>query len=156
MKNFIDITVTQDFVDYANNEYNKGSYSSRYNCDALLFEYHLKKTGRVQPEENWRHDFIINDMKVDVKEVNKYFNIGSEQKSGIDKLKQFNESIQMGELTHFMYYRSNRPSKPTLMQVGDIIRITPITGYLDADKELRKAKPSLYNKDSFYIDCRNY
>lgn len=114
----------------------------RLRSDALFLEWYLKKQKLVQKELNWRHDFIYNNMKIDVKEVNgKWFNIHH------GKMNQYKESIELKELTHFFFYKSSRNNQIPL-KVGDNIDIYPIAicdakqiwkAALSSDKEKTEA-----------------
>jgi len=141
------ITVPECFVKYADNEYAKGTYDSRKNCDSLLLEwYTIHKSGEnIQAPLNWRHDFIIDGKKVDVKEIStKYFNIKNRQ-----KIQQFKESIEMGQLDCFLYYQTDKP-KDRLLKAGDEVTVKFISKLLDASSEISKVKYG----DTPYIDLR--
>lgn len=125
------IEVTEKFINHANfMAESKGWH--RHNADALLLEYTLIKEKKVQRELNWRHDFIYRGMKIDAKEIQgEYFNIQP------GKTEQYKESIIGGDLTHFLFYQTDRPREGNpLLKAGDRVRITPIA-LCDARKTIR-------------------
>lgn len=115
-----DIEVTQEFINYRDNEIAKGTYN-RYNdyknCDYLLLEWYLIDKHLVdRPIHRWRHDFIIDGKKIDAKYISsKWFNIPTER-----GLKQLEESIIQNELDSFLFYTCDALSRKYV--VGDVIK----------------------------------
>lgn len=62
------IRITDKFVKYANKA-SREMRMVRSNTDALLYEWLLINSHIVERPENWRHDFIYEGMKIDVKEL---------------------------------------------------------------------------------------
>lgn len=114
------IRVTEKFLDYSNDLRMKLNWKGT-NSDALLFEWYLIESGFAQKPLNWRHDFIYDGMKIDVKEIqSQYFSIQ------VGKKAQYKESIIMGELTHFLFYTTDRDWDIPL-QENDIVEVKPIS-----------------------------
>jgi len=139
------ITVQQNFCNHSRKMVQKHGWK-QFNGDALLFEWELKNRGNVQKEHNWRHDFIYNNMKIDVKELGpKFFNIhrlfGRQT-----KMDQYRESIVTGQLTHFLFYQSDRPID-RLLKPGDVVNIQPMF-ICDARKVIKATTPSKYDEDT--------
>lgn len=133
------IEVHQDFVNHAD-KWNKTKGWKRWRCDSLLFEWWLKNRGIVQKEKNWRHDFIYNGMKIDVKElVGPYFNIHKIGRQ--DKLAQYRESIISKELTHFLFYTTDK-EQFTILKPGDIVKVTPVA-FCEARPIIKAVTPSI-------------
>jgi len=145
----IQIEVEEAFVRHAQHMFLSGGWRRRENADALLFEWELERNKIVQRPLNWRHDFIYNGMKVDAKEVNgKWFNIHP-LKYNQTKLEQYKESINIGDLTHFLFYFSDRDDT-VVLKAGDIVTITPYS-LCDAKKIWKSAKPSYYENCEAYV-----
>jgi hypothetical protein len=126
------IPVTDKFLSFAREEETIHGWDS-FRGDALLFEKWLIDEKIVEKPLNWRHDFIYKDMKIDVKEVEgSWFNVHKlKLKPNIPahkqqtKMEQYKESIVTGNLTHFLFYTSNRSRKRYLKE-GEVIGIFPI------------------------------
>ena len=113
------VYIDEKFV-YIAREFEKRLNWKRGNGDALLLEATLIREKQVQKPLNWRHDFIYHGMKIDAKEVNSnWFNIQR------GKTKQYIESITTGNLTHFLFYTSDR-DRDRLLVPGDVVTLEPI------------------------------
>jgi len=146
--NVLSVTVTDDFIRYADGEYASGGYSSRLNIDALLLEYVMITNNLVRPPEHFAHDFIIEKngdrFLIDVKEINSvYFNIMSQ-----DKLNKYKRRVDDGTLTHFLMYSDNR-DKSRLLETGDKIKFAFID-FLLAKDVLCSVQKSHIHPGSFY------
>jgi len=114
--------------------------------DALLLEYYLLENNLVDKPTCWRHDFIWNGRKIDAKEINsEYFNIHRKN----DKVNQYREFIVMKELSHFLFYRTNRPKEEKLM-IGDVVEIE-ILGLCDARKIMKNIIPSHHDDTTHFV-----
>lgn len=137
------IRITDKFVKYANKA-SREIRISRSNADALLYEWLLITSRIVERPENWRHDFIYDGMKIDVKELSgKYFNIQTE------KYDQYKESIVTGELTHLLFYTTTRP-RDRLLKEGDVVDIIPLA-LCPARDLMRSIVPSQFEDTEGYI-----
>jgi len=117
------IEVTQDFCDYRDNEFNKGSYYRRKNCDYLLLEWWLVDKKLVSPPLSWRHDFILKLQPphlVDCKRMaTDNFNIKNAKTRY-----NLESSIKGNQLTHFLLYNTKDPrgsGDKDLLRPGDIV-----------------------------------
>ena len=121
------VTVTQDFIDYRDNEIKYGNYSdwNNYkNADYLLLEYDSIKNKLIEPPikykwENkaWRHDGIYDERMKDFKHIaDEYMHRVSSQES----LDRMNDSVSKGMLHEFVYYTSE-PILKRKYVVGDEI-----------------------------------
>lgn len=141
------IEVHQDFVNHANNMCKKKGWE-RWRGDSLLYEWWLKNRGLVKKEKNWRHDFIVDDMKIDVKEIhNQYFNIHSIPNH--DKIAQYRESIISGELTHFLFYKTDK-EQFTILKHGDIVKISPFA-LCDARSVIKSVTKSIHDNTIGFV-----
>lgn len=111
------IPISAEFISHSSYMAKRHGWG-RIRCDSLLFEWFLLRSQIVTKPKNWRHDFIYNDMKIDVKEIHtKYFNVHN------GKLDQYKESVMMGELSHFLFYSSDKPDRAMIK--GDIVTVKP-------------------------------
>jgi len=135
------IRVTESFVSWANDQ----TYTrTRENADALLLEYTLIRDGIVKPPFSWRHDFIWNDLLIDAKEIDKYFNIHR------GKTAQYMESVVFEELTHFFFYQTDRDRTRPLVP-GEYVHIKEI-GLLSARYVLKsriESRPDRLDTEAF-------
>ncbi len=141
----VTITVTKDFIVHAESMWAKRDkdgkriFVSREKCDALLYEHHLLTHKYVSPPCHLAHDFVWNGWKVDVKEVNgAYFNI---QKG---KFKRYIDYVNKGELSHFLFYESDRDFHGILKE-GDVVNIIPLY-VLPAKTVLKSTNESIKSK----------
>jgi len=134
------VVVTQEFLDWCSNQ----DWETRtdYGKDCLLLEYTLLKEGKVEKGYDIIHDFIYEDMRVDVKEVQKYFNV-----YGRKKIQWWNEGLDEGSLTHFLFVQSDRKSP---LQVGDEVTYYYV-GLWPTEDVLDALIPSFKVEDGFYI-----
>lgn len=123
------ITVEQHHLDYIENEFKKNYADKRINCDSLLLEYDLIFKGLVDKPINYKHDFITNGLKVDVKEIDKWHNIND------GKLDWMKQCMRSGDVTHYLTYRARGRDKSRLYVCGDKVTIEAI--------EIREAKEYL-------------
>ncbi len=148
-----DIVVTQDFCDYANNQYFKGSYIDRKHCDYLLLEWWLlygADKPLVKMPNNYKHDFRILDHLVDAKRLESInYNItkskSDDGKTAEQKLEMMKSRVSQGELTHFLFY--NTVDTEELFKVGQVVPHT-FFAYEEANKVLVKMQKSQY--DGYY------
>lgn len=137
------IRITDKFVKHAH-EASREMRISRSNADALLYEWLLITSRIVERPENWRHDFIYEGMKIDVKELyGKYFNIQT------GKYDQYKKSIVAGELTHLLFYTTTRP-RDRLLKEGDLVDIIPL-GLCSARDLMRSIVSSKFEDTDYYI-----
>lgn len=126
--------VTQKLVDECIRQSTEHGFT-RENADALMFEHVLIWSKIARKPLNWRHDFIYNNMKIDAKELPSiYFNIQN------GKMQQYRESIIQKDLTHFLFYNSDRDKTKVLIP-GDVVTITPLA-LCDARSIIKAALPS--------------
>ena len=144
------IEVTQEFITFRNNKYAEGGFSKLKNCDFLLLEWYLIQLGFTAPE-NWRHDIILKFFKyVDVKHIkSQYFSIDTEL-----KFNQFVESIKMGLLNYFFFYKSF-PHFDRLYVVGDMITIDALD-FKDAKETLNETSRSIHPTSYRYYSPKKY
>lgn len=133
------VQVTQDFIAWRDKE-NWEAVSSK---DYLLLEWDLLRTNEVEAGYDIVHDFIYKDMRVDVKDIKKFFNVSS----GKRKIKWWNEGLEEGSLTHFLFVSSDL--KPPL-KVGDTVTYTYI-GLCEAEEVLELLTPSFKVEGGYYI-----
>ena len=138
--------VTQGDVDYANSKWDEGGYNSRVGVDCELIEHGWITDKLVEPTSNWRSDFLDEDRLTDNKEVVKNFNFSDW------KLDQFIQSIIMGELTHFNFYRTNlvKFKNRKVLKVGDEFEYTNL-GYMSARAVLERRSRSYQSPGDWYV-----
>ena len=103
-------TVDSWLLDALEIEYEKGTYSTRKNIDALALEMTLKKVGKIKtldklPNERyqWRHDWAFNqDFLIDLKRRPKW-----SDKYCISGFKNLSESASLNQLTHIVGFTQN-------------------------------------------------
>jgi len=152
--NEIKITVTPDHHDLLKREYQKNTYSSSKNVDALLLELHMKNfmgfttLDTVSNESyQWRHDIMYKNLLIDLKRRPKW-----SQNISLSKLFKLKESFNMGQLTHIVCYSQNKEHN---YSIGD--RITfKFEGWLpvmDAINEsIPKSNYNLLSKSKFIME----
>ena len=143
MKHLIDgrvVEVTQDFLDWREDQKFEPTHPG--GLDYLLLEHALLREGSVEKGYDIIHDFICADMRVDVKEVQNYFNV-----YGSNKIKWWNEGLDEGSLTHFLFVASDREGP---LQKGDQITYSYI-GLWEVQDVLEMLHPSFKVQDGFYI-----
>lgn len=140
------IPVTKDFIEYRKRQWDLGYAKAEVNIDAQLLEYYLISLGLVAKTDSIKNDFYFDDMYIDVKEVNnKWFNVGG--KNG-DKKYWWTRNISEGELTHFLFIKSDR-NQNELLSVGDVININEHATWLAKDiiDQLQKSHYGGYYMD---------
>jgi hypothetical protein len=133
------VQVTQDFIAWRD----KKDWEAVSSKDYLLLEWDLLRTNEVEAGYDIVHDFIYKDMRVDVKDIKKFFNVSS----GKRKIKWWNEGLEEGSLTHFLFVSSDL--KPPL-KVGDTVTYTYI-GLCEAEEVLELLTPSFKVEGGYYI-----
>jgi hypothetical protein len=133
------VQVTQDFIAWRD----KKDWEAISSKDYLLLEWDLLRTNEVEAGYDIVHDFIYKDMRVDVKDIKKFFNVSS----GKRKIKWWNEGLEEGSLTHFLFVSSDL--KPPL-KVGDTVTYTYI-GLCEAEEVLELLTPSFKVEGGYYI-----
>lgn len=123
------VHVDSGVIKMIDREWDKGTYSKRENCDALLLELTLKAGGKIRTLDKvgndgyqWRHDWAedwtsfspetpiyLIDLKRRPAWSSRYV------LSGVDKMKK---SYNMGQLTHIVGYTQNKEND---YQLGDWI-----------------------------------
>ncbi len=101
--------VDEWLINRLDEEFNKGSYSSRENIDALALELTAKKLGKMQTLERckneryqWRHDWAYHDHLIDLKrKPAKWPNIC------LNDVPKMVESYNLNQLTHIVGYTQN-------------------------------------------------
>ena len=134
----------------------KESYLSR--ADSTLFEEYLIRLRMVDEPLNLRHDFIYNDCKIDVKLIDKNFNMTKYyddiQQKTVCKKDKYIKYIEENDLTHFVFIRyKNKPSRPLI--IGDIVNYEILNVY-EARDVLRQTLPSQYEGEGHYFKPLNY
>jgi|TARA_R110002074_G_scaffold180194_1_gene344368 hypothetical protein len=120
LNNLSAMPVTSGFIEYRKNQFELGYAKAEINIDAQLLEYYLISLGLVAKTDSIKNDFYFDDMYVDVKEVNnKWFNVGG--KNG-DKKYWWTRNVNEGELTHFLFIKSDR-NQSELLSDGDTVNI---------------------------------
>jgi len=139
------INVTEKFCNYAKAHVQRLGWKP-INGDSLLFEWYLITNKMVQKPLNWRHDFIDGDKFIDVKEIrSKWFNI-DRLRGPQTKMAQLRESITSGNLTHFLFYHTDK-NHGRLLVPGDVVNITPIC-LAKARNVVKSATKSTPDKDT--------
>jgi hypothetical protein len=133
------VTVTNDFIEYRD-EAAVTYAKDQFTADSLLLEYYLRKRKIMSEPDNKHQDFIIDTPEfrymVDVKEITTdWFNIHN--------LKWLQMGVDTHELTHFLFYKTNK-SKNRLLISGDKIKFEFLK-FERAPSILFKARPSDYS-----------
>jgi len=116
----------------------------------LLLEYTLIKEKAVEEGYDLAHDFIYKDMRVDIKEVQKYFNVYSNCPG---KVKWWEDKIDEGALTHFLFVQSDRvPNKDLVL--GETVSYSYV-GLWDALDILAMLTPSYLDNGGYYIATKD-
>jgi len=150
--NIDSVVVSPDFIDYREFIRSKFRMDERddlhriMHADCLILERELIHRGYVDEPLDKVHDICVQDSFIDLKCVTgKYFNI-SEKYS--EKIPWWKAGIKNNILTHFSFYRMNRPSRP--LKVNDIVSFEHIKVY-DATYVLSNLKPSKYSGYYFEV-----
>jgi len=145
--------VDQWLLDALDDEYKKGTYSSRKNVDALALEITLRYKGKLEtleklPNEKyqWRHDWAVaDDFLIDLKRRPQWSNNYCISSSG-----KLQESYKMGQLTHVVGFTQNIEND---YKLGDKLTFK-CEGILPVDDVIRIAEDKgsfcLLNKNKFY------
>ena len=110
------VEVTQDFLDWRDSQ----DWEAESSQDYLLLEWDLIDKKAVEQGYDIIHDFIYKDMRVDIKDIKKFFNVSR----GKQKIKWWNEGLEEGSLTHFLFVCSDL--QPEGLNVGAIVTYTYI------------------------------
>lgn len=130
LNNLNAIPVTESFIEYRKEQWDLGYAKAEVNIDAQLLEYYLISLGLVGKTNSIKNDFYFDDMLIDVKEVNnKWFNVTG--KTG-DKKKWWLKNINDGDLTHFLFIKSDR-NQNELLSAGDTVNIEKHATWLATD-----------------------
>ena len=144
-------TITEDFIQHRNEMKDKfGDWDGErtpikklMDSDCLIIEYMLLKDGVVDKPENIQHDFILKNFKVDIKVIQKWFNISSRN------FNRFYTNTINGDLTHFAIYRFvTKHDKP--FEVGDVCEVELIE-VNDSRSVLKAASPSTF--EGYYYNA---
>jgi len=135
-----EVVVTQAFLDWRDNQ----EWVAESSKDYLLLEWDLLNNKDVEKGYDIIHDFIYKDMRVDVKDIKKYFNVSR----GNQKIKWWNEGLAEGALTHFLFVSSNL--EPHTLKLGDTVVYTYI-GLWEAEDILEALVPSFKVEGGYYI-----
>jgi hypothetical protein len=133
------VQVTQDFIAWRD----KKDWEAVSSKDYLLLEWDLLRTNEVEAGYDIVHDFIYKDMRVDVKDIKKFFNVSS----GKRKIKWWNEGLEEGSLTHFLFVSSDLKLP---LKVWDTVTYTYI-GLCEAEEVLELLTPSFKVEGGYYI-----
>ena len=134
------VKVTQDFLNWCDEQ----EWSCETSKDYLLLEWDLMRTCEVEKGYDIIHDFIYKDMRVDVKDIKKFFNVNR----GKEKIKWWNEGLDEGSLTHFLFVSSDL--HPGKLIPGTIVTYTYI-GLWEAEDILEALVPSFKVEGGYYI-----
>lgn len=145
------VKITSDFIEYRDDvrsNFRKDSRDDTYrliHADCLVLEHELLARGYVNEPTNKLHDFCLQNLSIDLKSItSKYFNL-SEQAS--NKIPWWLKGIKNNLLTHFAFYKMNRPSRP--LKENDMVSFEYIKAY-DAMYVLNNLKRSRY--DGYYFE----
>jgi hypothetical protein len=116
------IVITPRFIDYRNNYAMVLDMSSAKNdderlmrADCLLVEYTLLESGLVDFPTDHAHDIIYNGKHIDIKVIQRWFNITDRKKP-----QWFKDKWKAGLLDSFVFYKYDvPPNKP--LEVGDVV-----------------------------------
>lgn len=111
-------------INRIDNEFKKGSYSSRENCNALALEITLKEAGilktldKVEGESyQWRHDWAYDENHlIDLKCRPVWSNNYS---VSVNK-----ESVKLGQVTHIVGFKQNIVLNDYVPHVGKTLKFT--------------------------------
>lgn len=103
-------TVDDEMLKYFDDEFAKGTYSSRENIEGLALEWSLRKVGilttlpKVKGEEyQWRHDWAFShNILIDLKRRPAH-----SQNTCISHWQKAVSSYNIGQLTHYVIYTTN-------------------------------------------------
>ena len=143
MRKMIDgsaVEVTKDFLEYK--EKQKWQVDHFCGLDYLLLEYDLIQKGEVEKGYDIVHDFIYDTMRIDVKEIQKYFNVATK-----NKLKWWSDSYDEGAFTHFLFVGSDREGP---LKLGDVITYEYI-GLWEVPDLMEMFVPSWKCPGGFYV-----
>ena len=146
----ITIKVTQDFIDQrqANSElYNSTNRSPRkflMDLDCELVEYDYIARGVWDSLGGWEVDAVIDNKNVDLKFVQKYWNITPRRIVNIIRQRNILDEY------HFWEWVS-RPKRP--LEVGDEVTVR-FVGALTYDQVADNIKPSFKQAGGHYVDIR--
>ena len=152
-----DIVVTQAFVDYANQEFYKGSYIDRKHCDYLLLEFDLRfghKEPLVKHPTTYKHDWGWLKELVDAKRISsRNYNItkskSEDGKTAEQKLAMMRSRVSQGLLTHLLFY--NTIDNGEIFKVGQVVP-HKFVSYEKADYVLYNMIKSQF--DGYYYVCQ--
>lgn len=141
------IEATRDFCNHSKSEekkYRWNWHKSGPPGDALILEHYLIENNYVTEPLNWRHDFIYRNNMIDAKEImGLNFNIHN------GKVAQYIESIKMKQLTHFLFWSSDRP-RDRYIEEGEIINLK-IEGFVSSRSVLKSRLDSHYGDTEAYV-----
>lgn len=147
--------VDQWLIDALKAEWNKGTYSSEENVDALALEFTLKREGKIVtldklPNEKyqWRHDWAYTQYcLIDLKRRPSWSN--NLCLSGTEKMK---DSFNKNQLTHIVGFSQNIENN---YKIGDILKFTyeGILPLRDAINNSQRTKKDyrLLSKNSLHL-----
>jgi len=146
------ITIDEGFIEHRENmkwkfqDYGRTIEEKTINCDALILEYTLIKTGLASKPESQEHDFIIKefDAKIDAKKIESWFNINNRQ------IVMFNKNYRIKELTHFCFFKFANKMRPLV--IGDTVKLN-FLDVVKAEDVLKNVVPSNYQ--GYYYKVKN-
>lgn len=145
------ITVDKKFIEQREANlliYKRGKRTEdkhRQNIDCELYEYEMIKSGEWLDHPMWFTDAITEDGNVEVKFIQKYFNIAAhKRKFAIEK--------QLTENGSFVFVEKvDWPARA--LEEGDVVEIN-VVGTLTSSTVRKNMSSSNYNS-GYYVDVRN-
>ncbi len=143
--NGLTVTVEREFTEYRDKLFAaSNTWSSCENMDSLLLEWWLIKYAKVTPPENWRHDIIVGAHKIDLKEISgDWWTVKDASYNRMAK------SLDMGELTDYLYYSTQRTTE-NLLRAGDRVKFKFQSLVKAADALNTCTNRGKYNNDESY------
>lgn len=114
--NGLTVTVEQEFVEWANYQFTRYG-STRSNMDSLLLEWWLIKYSFVTPPEDLTHDLIVDNYKIDFKELRGKLYWTVKVASHAWMVANYNN----GSFNNYLFYTTTRTSNDVLKQ-GDQVK----------------------------------
>ena len=144
------INVTQKFIQYRAEkfeQYNqRGRTDKRFlmDIDCELYEWTLLDANAVQAHDSWMVDFTENGRNIDVKFIQKYWNVSGSKITNILQQRNILDGYKFMEWVF-------RPARP--LEAEDQVEVRRL-GFLSYDDVADNLRPSFKAQGQYYLDAR--